>query len=96
MKDIQSIIINAENIGRNAATISDYCETALNVAEKLADEYFFPVPENFDEDVFEMQLNKVVNNYEYITFAVGLVRDALKHITEKDVDIMELTRKGVS
>ena len=95
MKDINSIITNSR-VSQNSASITDYCETAMNVVEKLADEYFFPVPDNFDEDVFSVQLDKIVNNYEYIAFAVGLVRDALKHIDEKNMNIAGLVGKGVS
>ena len=85
MKDINTIQIN-----RSTTTIADYCETALNVAEKLADEYFYPVPANFDDDVFSMQLDKIINNYDYIAFTVGIIKDALKHIEENNGDIADV------
>lgn len=94
--NIAKTITTNLNIGVNANAISDYCETALNVVEKLADEYFFPVPENFDEDVMDMHLDKVLNNYAYIAFAVGIIKDALKHIDESNMNVVELVEKGVS
>ena len=85
MKDINTI-----QIERSTTTIADYTETALNVAEKLRDEYFFSVPVNFDEDVFSTQLDKIINNYDYIAFAVGIINDALKHIEESNDDITDV------
>lgn len=90
MKDINTI-----QIIRNTTTIADYTETALNVAEKLRDEYFFSVPVNFDEDVFSTQLDKIINNYDYIAFAVGIINDALKHIEESNGDITDVIGREV-
>lgn len=90
MKDINTIQIN-----RSTTAISDYCETALNVAEKLRDEYFFSVPANFDEDVFSTQLDKIINNYDYIAFAVAIINDALKHIEESNGDITDVIGREV-
>lgn len=87
--------INTIQINRSTTTIADYCETALNVTEKLRDEYFFPVPVNFDEDVFSTQLDKIINNYDYIAFAVGIINDALKHIEESNGDITDVIGREV-
>ena len=67
-----------ENI--TAKNIKDYTETAVNILEKLHDEFFFNVPANYDESLLDNQLNKVLNGYEYIAFMVGVLHDAIKHI----------------
>ena len=87
--------INTIQINRSTMSIADYCETALNVAEKLRDEYFFQVPVNFDEDVVSTQLDKIINNYDYIAFAVGIINDALKHIEESNGDITDVIGREV-
>ena len=79
--------MNINAIKNSTTTIADYTETALNIVEKLHDEYFFPVPVNYDESLYAAQLDKIINSYEYLAFAVGLVHDALKHINADNGDI---------
>ena len=79
--------MNINAIKNSTTTINDYCETALNIIEKLHDEYFFPIPANYDESLYDAQLDKIINSYDYLAFAVALVHDALKHINADNGDI---------
>ena len=79
--------MNISAIKNSTVTINNYTETALNIVEKLHDEYFFPIPTNCDESLYDAQLDKIINSYDYLAFAVGLVHDALKHINADNGDI---------
>lgn len=63
-----------------AKNIKDYTEVAKAVADKIHDEYLFAVPANYDDDLLTVQLDKVVNAYEYLGFMVGILHDALNRI----------------
>lgn len=84
---MSNTIVNMSIIRNSSANIADYCETALNIAEKLHDEYFFPIPANFNEDMLSTQLDKIICSYDYLAFAVAILRDALSHIESEDAKI---------
>ena len=79
--------MNISAIKNNTISVNDYTETALNIIEKLHDEYFFPIPANYDDGLYDAQLDKIINSYDYLAFAVALVRDALNHINADNRDI---------
>ena len=79
--------MNISAIKNNTMSVKDYCETALNIVEKLHDEYFFLIPANYDDGLYDAQLDKIINSYDYLAFAVGLVRDALNHINADNREI---------
>lgn len=79
--------MNISAIKNSTVTINDYTETALNIVEKLHDEYFFPIPANYDDGLYDAQLDKIINSYDYLAFAVALVRDALNHINADNREI---------
>ena len=83
MDTIYTMLVANHKIEVNATSITDYCETALNVAEKLHNEYFKPIKVTDDDDaMLEVQLDKVINSYDYLSYSVQIIRDALKQIKE--------------
>lgn len=72
--------ITIDHIKANAEKSTAYIETARNAIEKLHDEYFFNVPAKYDPDLFSAHLDKIISQYDYITFMIGILDDAMKHI----------------
>ena len=63
--------------------LRNYAATAKDTAEKLKADFFYPVPDEIADDTtgeFSEHLTTIANSYEYITFLVGILNDALGHI----------------